>query len=574
MSKIIKHVVSRRGFLRGTAVGSLGLAAAAVIGCGEDEAAAPASSAGAKPAVTPAKPVTPPSKPEEKKAAPAAAPKPEVKKEITLNFGSNTVMPTMSPNSTAASNSEFHAVYDCMTRQRPVAGGGSSIDPGLATSWETPDGKGKKWVFKLRDAEWSDGTKFTAADVQFVHDYYKNPENKSRLISRVGTYESSKIIDDNTIEITCKDSGDPIFPKREAIVLQIPKHIYEDASINAEEFMGKSPVGTGAYVASDYVQGQKVVLDKAPNTWHDNAGIVKVNYNWITEAATRLSAFETGELDFILGLPLNEYSRIDAMANNVGVQAPANTNVAWDMANMPDKDPGITNDPRVRQAVNYALDRDGLVKVGWDGVSRAAKDQLITPNVFGHQSDFTTPAYDPDKARQLLKDAGLGNGAQMSCDAQIITRTYGKPVLEASLGLWKEVGIETDARTIEVNVWRDRLYGRETKGRPGVFLMGWSSFLYEAGLAWQWHASTNPYALWKNDAFDAARDEANAAVDPKDRMSAYRKMAVLEQVENGGPSAFMCEATTAFGYKDNVIDGDSYIPWVISDAFFNEIKPA
>ena len=60
MSKIIKHVVSRRGFLRGTAVGSLGLAAAAVIGCGEDEAAAPASSGGAKPAVTPAKPVTPP----------------------------------------------------------------------------------------------------------------------------------------------------------------------------------------------------------------------------------------------------------------------------------------------------------------------------------------------------------------------------------------------------------------------------------------------------------------------------------------------------------------------------------
>ena len=88
MSKIIKHVVSRRGFLKGTAVGSLGLAAAAVIGCGEDEAAAPASSGGAKPAVTPAKPVTPPSKPEEKKAAPAAAaPKPEVKKVAHMNFG-------------------------------------------------------------------------------------------------------------------------------------------------------------------------------------------------------------------------------------------------------------------------------------------------------------------------------------------------------------------------------------------------------------------------------------------------------------------------------------------------------
>ena len=162
MSKIIKHVVSRRGFLRGTAVGSLGLAAAAVIGCGEDEAAAPASSGGAKPAVTPAKPVTPPSKPEEKKAAPAAAaPKPEVKKVAHMNFGSSTVMPTLSPNSTAASNSEFHAIYDCLTRQRPTATS-NVVEPGLATGWETPDGKGKTWVFKLREAEWSDGQKFTA----------------------------------------------------------------------------------------------------------------------------------------------------------------------------------------------------------------------------------------------------------------------------------------------------------------------------------------------------------------------------------------------------------------------------
>ncbi|HCK93009.1 MAG TPA: hypothetical protein DHW71_08485, partial [Gammaproteobacteria bacterium] len=215
-----------------------------------------------------------------------------------------------------------------------------------------------------------------------------------------------------------------------------------------------------------------------------------------------------------------------------------------------------------------------LVKVGWDGVSRPAKDQLITPNVFGHQVDFAVPAYDPDKARQLLKDAGLANGAKMTCDAQVLTGSYGKPVLEASIGLWKDVGIETDARTIEINVWRDRLYGRETKGRPGTFLMGWSSFLYEAALAWQWHASTNPYALWNNPDFDAARDAANAAVDPDVRMKHYREMAVLEQVENGGPSAFLCESTVAYGIRDNVLDVSSYIPFSVSDIFFNEVKPA
>ncbi|PZC40086.1 MAG: ABC-type transport system, substrate-binding protein [Chloroflexi bacterium] len=568
--KIIENVISRRGFLRGTAVGSLGLAAAAVIGCGEDEAAGPAAKVSATPAA--AAPET--SKPVEKKAAPAAAPaKPAVKKVAHMNFGSRTVMPTMSPNTTAASNGEFHAVYDCLTRQRPTDTS-NSIDAGLATSWETPDGKGKKWIFKLREAEWSDGKKFTSADVKFVHDYYKDAENKSRLISRVKTYESSKIIDDQTIEITCAASGDPLFPKREAIVLQIPKHIYEDASINAEEFMGSTPVGTGAYTTKDYIQAQQVELVKSPSTWHTNKGFETVSYKWVLEQATRVAAFETGELDFIMGVPLIDYTRVGGFKDSIAVQPPANTNVAWDMANMPDKDPSITNDPRVRQAVNYALDREGLIMAAFDGVSRPAKDQLITPNVFGHQADYVAPAYDPDKARQLMKDAGLGSGAKMRVDAQIITFPPLKSMLEASIGLWKDIGIDSDVRTIEVNVWRDRLYGRETQGRPGAFLMGWSSFLYEAGLAWGWHGSDNPYALWKNKAFDDARDMANAAVDPVDRMKYYRLMAEQEKVENGGPSAFVAENTNAYAFYGNVLDASTYTAWTAPEIYFNEVKPA
>jgi peptide/nickel transport system substrate-binding protein len=569
LNKIIENVISRRGFLRGTAVGSLGLAAAAVIGCGEEEATAPA----AKAKVTPAVAVTPPAKPVEKKATPAAAPKPAVKKVATLNYAYHGMLPTLSPNTTAASAADFHNIYDCMTRQRPTATS-NSIDAGLAKSWETPDGKGKKWIFKLREAEWSDGKKFTAADVKFVHDYYKNPENKSRLLTRVKTYESAKIIDDQTIEITCTSTGDPIFPKREAIVLQLPKHIYEDASINAEEFQGKTPVATGAYVASNYLKGQSMLLKKSPNTWHKNNGFETVNFNWIQEQATRVAALETGAVDMITSLPLPEYGRVSALKNIVAVQPPANTNQSWDMANMPDKDPSITNDPRVRQAVNYSLDREGIVVASYDGASRPAKDQLITPNVFGHQADYVAPAYDPDKARQLMKDAGLGSGAKMRVDAQIITFPPLKSMLEASIGLWKDIGIDSDVRTIEVNVWRDRLYGRETQGRPGAFLMGWSSFLYEAGLAWGWHGSDNPYALWKNKAFDDARDMANAAVDPVDRMKYYRLMAEQEKVENGGPSAFVAENTNAYAFYGNVLDASTYTAWTAPEIYFNEVKPA
>ena len=142
--------------------------------------------------------------------------------------------------------------------------------------------------------------------------------------------------------------------------------------------------------------------------------------------------------------------------------------------------------------------------------------------------------YDPDKARQLLTDAGLGSGASMSIDAQILIAPHLKPVLEATIGLWGDVGVDTDVRTIEVNVWRDRLYGRATEGRPGAFLMGWSSFLYEAALALQWHVSTNPYDLWANPKFDELFAAVNREVDGETRNQLYRELMQEERIESGG----------------------------------------
>ena len=567
---ILNGQVSRRTFLRGSALGGVGLATAAVIGCDDDDdddddtaATAPAAPAATGGGSSP---------------APSTS-APEPAKEITLNYGANNPTPTLSPNSTAASESEFHALYDGLTRQVPQPGGGANIDPGLAESWETPDGGGATWVFKLREAEWSDGTPFTAEDVKWVHEFYKDPESQSRLISRVGTFESAKVLDDRTIEITT--ANDPIFPKREGIVFVLPKHIFTDASINAEEFMGATPVGTGAYVATSFAQGQKVEMVKSPSGYRagDIKGVTKVNYNWIGETSTRMAALEAGDLDFVLQVPTIEADRIRGLSNMAVINAPPTTNQAWDMANKPDDDPGITNDPRVRQALNFALDREGLVLAAYDGQTSPAKDQLITPDVFGHQSDWAPIPYDPDRARTLLKDAGFGDGASMNIDAQILISPVLKPILEATIGLWEDVGVKSDVRTIEVNVWRDRLYGRATEGRPGAFLMGWSSFLYEAALALQWHESSNPYDLWANPKFDELFEAVNKEVDGEARNQLYRQLMQEERVESGGefeagPSAFIAENPIIYGFRTDVVDESNYIAWTTPSSRYENIIPA
>ncbi len=576
--------VTRRAFLRGSAIGGVGLATAAVIGCGDDDdddgVAAPAATAApAAPAATAAAAAATAAPAATAAAAAAATAAPAAPaKEITVRWSGSNPIPTMSPNSTAASESEFHSIYDGLTRQVPQPGGGANIEPGLAESWESAD-NGATWVFNLREAEWSDGTPFTAEDVAWVHDFYKDPESQSRLISRVGTYTGSRVLDDRTIEIST--DSDPIFPKREAIVFTLPKHIFTDASIDAEAFMGATPVGTGAYVAQDFQQGQKVTLVKSPSGYRagEIKGVTMVDFNWISETSTRVAALEGGDIDFALQIPTIDADRVRSFDNTTVVNAPPTTNQAWDFANKPEDDPGITNDPRVRQALNYALDREGIIVAAYDGQTRPSKDQLITPDVFGHQADWPAIPYDPDRARQLITDAGLGGGASMNIDAQILIAPHLKPVLEATIGLWGDVGVETDVRTIEVNVWRDRLYGRATEGRPGAFLMGWSSFLYEAALALQWHVSTNPYDLWNNPKFDELFAAVNREVDGEARNQLYRELMQEERIHSGGaleagPSAYIAENPAIFAFRHDLIDAGSYIAWTTPSARFENIVPA
>jgi hypothetical protein len=167
----------------------------------------------------------------------------------------------------------------------------------------------------------------------------------------------------------------------------------------------------------------------------------------------------------------------------------------------------------------------------------------------------------------------------MNIDAQILISPVLKPILEASIGLWEDIGVQTDVRTIEVNVWRDRLYGRATEGRPGAFLMGWSSFLYEAALALQWHESSNPYDLWANPTFDELFEAVNMEVDGEARNELYRQLMQEERVESGGaleagPSAFIAENPILLGFRTDVVESSSYVPWTTPEVRFENIVPA
>jgi peptide/nickel transport system substrate-binding protein len=549
----------RRGFLRGAALGGVGLATAAVIGCGDDDdddAVAPAPAASKK-APAAAKPAA--------KSAPA-----EVAKTASIVIARQNKSPSMDPNTTALAPTEYYAVYDPLTR---LDASGRVVEPALAESWES---FGNDWVFHLREAEWSDGTPFTAEDVKFSFEYYSNAENQSRLISRVNTQNSVVVVDARTVRIRAKGT-DPIMPRRLGLPYVLPKHIFEKIGTPTgfSESLAKNPVGTGSYNVSNIVQDQSIDFEQSSSSWRGNSGYTEAKLNIIEEFTTLVAAFETGDLDWVQRVPATEVARIRTFKNAI-TGAPASFGSQhWDFGNRL-AEGQVTNDKRVRQALISAIDVPLIIKAVFQGLASLATDQIPTTAVFGFSPEKKSIPYDPDVSRQLIKDAGFGSGFDLKIDSRLAGDN--KAMVEATAGMWDEVGAKTSINPLEINIWRDRLYGREQGPWPGAFNAGWIAYLFDATFLYDWYEGDASYRMWDGPddptakRFDDLYSAARVELDDEKREGLYRKINDLFSYDGEAPvgPTYIGENHNAW-YTDRV---SNYVPRAFPDLNFDELTPA
>ncbi len=566
VTKVLRQRFGRRAVIRGGVLGGVGLATAAVIGCGDDdddEPAAAAPAAPAAPAATQAAAATATATaapapaatadPTAAAAAATAAPAPPAK-TAHLKIASGGHSPNLDPDSTAATSFNFWAVFDTLTRLTPEA----EVVPHMATSWEY-DASSGDWIFTLQEAEWSDGVKFTAADVKFSHDYYSDPANESRLISRVGTYESSRVVDDQTIAISTAGTGDPILPRRSTFVLFKPKHIFDDAS-KGRDFQAETPVGTGAYTIDEWVRDSRIEMVASPSSWFGNRGIISVTDYAIGERTTRTAALETNDVEWADSPGIQDTERVRGFGAQVG-NPQSDSQQGWDIRYFD----GPTADPRVRLAVNHAIDVQAQVDVIFLGFSRPMRGQLLSLATFGHNPNLESYGYDPDKARQLLADAGFPNGF----DAVVEFRQNDaeqRSFSEAFIGDVNEIGINTDNIPVETNVWRDGLYGN--KERATFHWSPWSAFAYEASFAMQWYTRDNRGKFYDNADFEAAYDAALLEFDDEARRRHYWDATVAMNADT--PAAWVLENVRLMAWYDDKL---TYSPRRNPTILFDSVEP-
>ena len=282
-----------------------------------------------------------------------------------------------------------------------------SAEPSMAESWSSSD-DGLVWTYKMRpDMKWSDGEPLTAEDVKYTIDR----ANEEAWNSHVSTTASltAEVIDENTLEITSA-VPDPRLPALGAYI--IPKHIYEKVSAeDLPNYPAEDQIGGGPFMLDEVAQ-DFTRLVRNPNWFGKKPAMDEVIFRFYADANAQFQALQGGEIDVLDGVPEQSYASIEdsdtieAIAGNQGGFSELSMNSGCS-SSPGDGHPALT-DIKVRQAVNYAIDRDLLVERRWwatayrgrpscrppirRGISRCPRASCTATTPRGQTSCWMSPA--------------------------------------------------------------------------------------------------------------------------------------------------------------------------------------
>ena len=381
--------------------------------------------------------------------------------------------------------------------------------PGLAA--ETPTlVDPQTWQVKLRPGiVFHNGEPFNADAVVFSIKRLIDPKFNSEQISFFNTIKDAAKIDDLTVTIQT-DGPDPILLSRLYWLKMVPPTHAANANF------AEAPVGTGPYIFSSWKRGQNIVLERNETYWGETPSIEKVTYRFVEEPGTRLAGLMAGEFDLITNLLPEFTQQVPQAVNILGLEHPIIILHA---------DGGPTQDVRVRQALNYAVDKQALAEGLFEGYAQVAQGQLLSPSFFGFNPDVKAYPYDPDKAASLLKEAGA-QGATVELIGTAGRWLKDRELVEAVAAYWDAVGIKAKVRIFEFNEYLNRLFDRKTRG-DAIFVVS-SNELLDADKSFSAYYKSGGIGSSNTNADLAALiDQARTETDPDKRLALYHQAVQL-----------------------------------------------
>jgi len=396
------------------------------------------------------------------------------------------------------------------------------LEPALAESYEISE-DGTEYTFYLRDdVVFHNGEPFNADSVVLTWERAANADYEySYYFTNADSVEK---IDDYTVKVTTPEPDSTFLRLMADYWAMIPPKYYEEVG---EEGFVEQPIGTGPFMFVEWVKGDHITMEANPNYWRE--GLPKVQnliFRPIPESATRVAAIQTGEVDVVGRLSSEEAQSLLGVPDVKVIRYPSTRIYYIAFNNLTTGLDQPTEDPLVRQAMNYAVDVDAIVDALFDGFGQRATGYVADGEMgFGVVEPFP---YDPEKAKELLAEAGYPDGFEMDFACPAGAYIFFEQVCEAVQGYLLDVGIETNLEIMESGQYWEQ---EAEKQLPPLFGDSWSSTLGEAynrlyGALGGWDAS---YSSWSDPTIDQYLADIETAIDFQERKKLYEDLQVYMQ---------------------------------------------
>lgn len=413
-----------------------------------------------------------------------------------------------------------HQMYDALII-RDVTG---AFEPSLATDWGPSPDDPNVWVFNLRQGvKFHNGNDFTAEDVVFSYNRAKTPTSDMKEL--LNSIVEIRAVDDHTVEMVT-DGPNPILPANLTDLFIMDKDwTEENNTVDVQDFEGGEITyattnvnGTGAYKLVSREPDVKTVMERNEDYWGRDQfpmAYSEIIHTPIQNAATRVAALLSGEINFLQDVPVQDLARVNGADGLVVKTAPQNRVIFFGMNqgaddleadNIEGKNP--LADVRVRRAMSMAINRDAIQQVVMRGQSQPA-GMIAPPFVNGWTAEMDgESSTDVEGAKALMAEAGYGDGFSIRLDCPNDRYINDEAICQAAVGMLGQIGVTVNLDAIP----KAQHFPKITDGKTDFYMLGWGVPTYDSEYIFNFlvHGREDSIGTWNGTGFD--NDELDAKI--------------------------------------------------------------
>ena len=459
------------------------------------------------------------------------------KKTLVIANGTDMVSFDIHNHNNTSTEAIHVNIFDYLVRNT-----GEGFEGVLAESFENIDDN--TWTFKLKEGvKFHDGSPLTAEDVKFSLERAA----KDNTLLEHGSYKQIKeVVVKSELEFDIvTENPEPALLNRISRIGSgiLPKKYIEENGWDA--FLQK-PIGSGPYKFKEWKKDDRVILEKNEDYFGGTPKWDEVVFRSIPEDSTRVSEVLTGGVDIAVNIPPTDIQRIDSTDGVSVVTGPTQRVMLLALRTGGD---GPTADPKVREAIDLAIDKKIIVDTLLQGMGTVTRTRVTPGNVGANESLYGVSLYDKERARELLKEAGYADGLTVTMSSPAGRYLKDKEAAELMSAMLAEVGITVKLEFLEWSNFNEKYQG---KSFGDIFMIAYGNSMFDASLALDRlkFEKASGETDYNNPKVESILQEAEKNMNLDERAQQY--MEAQEMIAEDRPYIYLYQMDSIYGVSDRI----------------------